>query len=107
MGFTLSDHRQPGWNVARPTIVFPTVEISSFPFGNSLTSSLPTALLPPATDLPPSWVRRERLTGAQGCSRRPDDVQRTAHQHEVVGRGHGEGPGQSLWHRPRRVGLEA
>src|SRR5438046_1464991 len=96
MGLTDSDHRQPGSNVARPITASPSLAISTFPFGNSRTSSLPTALLPPAIAVPPRLEsQRTRLTtDAERRPRRADDVERAAHQHQVVGRRHGEGAGQ-------------
>src|SRR3954452_1564390 len=99
MGFTDSDHRHPGWNVARPTIVLPTVDISSLPFGNSRTSSLPTGLLAPAIAAPPCLEKtnaKRLTTGAEHCSGRAHDVERTADEHEVVRRRHGEGPGHGF-----------
>src|SRR5438477_8137895 len=107
MGFTDSDHRQPGWNVARPTIVPPTLAISSLPFGNSRVSSLPTALLPPAIVIP-LRLETQRLTAdAERCSGRADDIQRAADEHQVVGRCHGHGPGTGLGHGVRDFRVDA
>jgi len=44
-GFTEVDHRHPGWNTARPTVVPPTFTSSSFPFSNVIVSSAAFVLL--------------------------------------------------------------
>src|SRR5207248_8753171 len=98
MGLADSHRFPPGCQVARPMTASPSFAISSFPFGNSRTSSLPTGLLPPAIAVPPcSRCEEQRLTTCgERCSGGAHDVEGPADEHKILGRGDGEGAGEGL-----------
>src|SRR5690242_8276306 len=68
MGFTHSDHRQPGSIVERVTVVVPTVTTSTRPLGNSRMSVAVSTLLLSAMTAPPI-VR----SGGHGARPTPND----------------------------------